>query len=141
MKIEIKWTDITDDDDNPLWSVRDVLYTYLHPTKDEILYIGKCSSTTVINRWKADDKISNFWRDLREQRGIYEHSIMVGEIYLRDKDINRYSNVLLKDIESALIYDIKPWGNIQCTNSITLTHKLKIHCTGDWYFDVNYFVK
>ncbi|HAY34440.1 MAG TPA: hypothetical protein DCY06_09915 [Bacteroidetes bacterium] len=136
MKIEIKWTDISDDDSHHLWNAKYVLYAYFHPEKDKLLYIGKCLSTTVKCRWQGKDKLIGFWKQLKDE-GIHEHSIAVGELKIKDK--HEFTDILLKDIESLLIFSLRPWGNIQCVNSIILSHKLKIFCKGDWYHNLNYF--
>lgn len=132
MKIYINWTDISEDDNHPLWNARYVIYAYTHPKEDEILYIGKCLSTTVRSRWNAKDKLDNFWSHLENERGIYKHGILVGEISIKER--KEFSDTLLDDIEKILIYIIEPWGNIQCVNSISTNHKLKIICEGDWTF-------
>lgn len=136
MKVKINWTDISHDDEHPLWSRKYALYAYYHPQKNKLLYIGKCLSTTILNRWQARDKLLGFWSEL-ENEGIHSHRITVGEIIIKENYY--YTNLLLKDIENLLIFCLQPWGNIQCINSMSLSHKLEVHCKGDWYHNVNRF--
>lgn len=127
MEVKIKWRLVADSD--PAWRWTRVLYGYLHPTERELLYIGKADGahSDLLSRWRADDKLE-FWQDLEEQRGIRQHRVLVGEVYLPEG--KRLSRELLSDIESLLIFIVKPWGNLQATQSRRSRPDLSVRCLG-----------
>lgn len=137
MKVKIHWVDITKDDISELWNMNFGLYAYYKPDDDEILYIGKVDGTTVRQRWNRPAK-ANFWNDIEKQRGIFEHGILVGILEL-EAGKNRTSS-LLSFVESLLIFEMEPWGNIQCQKSRTTCPGLEVHCKGDWICDECYFI-
>ena len=128
MLVIILWNPIGWDND-PKWHWKKVLYAYLSPGKDEILYIGKAYKNTVRERWRYSGK-EGFWDDLESQRGISKHIVLVGEmkfvegVYLTDQ--------LLSDIESLLIKRVKPWGNIQSKALRISRPGLRVRCLGGW---------
>ncbi len=111
------------------WSDRRCLYAYLAPKAPEILYIGKSWGVTVRGRWERSAK-EQFWNDLERERGILAHRAIHGEIVLPPG--NRLSPELLSDIESLLIYKIKPWGNIQSRDSRMSRPGYVVACRGSW---------
>lgn len=131
MDVNITWKHIRGEND-PKWHFTRVLYSYLTPQGDEILYIGKASGATssVRQRWKADAK-TLFWDDLEEQRGIYRTIVTVGTVTVSAG--LKFSQKLILDIESLLIICEQPWGNIQSTHSRNYTRPhLLVRCTGCW---------
>ncbi len=79
------------------------LYAILHPETDEILYLGKADGCTVLDRWNADDKHDRVWSALKAN-GIHIHKFIVGGFCTQQ----RLTRELLSDVESLLIYWIKP---------------------------------
>jgi hypothetical protein len=130
--IDIFWEIIKSEDDE-MWSWSNVLYAYLDPTGDEIIYIGKAygKTTTVRTRWTAEDK-DQFWADLEGERGITEDKVgvIVGEILL-DKG-QRLTGELVRDLESLLIKKVKPWGNITSRKNRISRPGMQVRCGGNW---------
>lgn len=129
MDIEVRWTTIDGGGDDPAWGQTRVLYAYLAPSDNEILYIGKADGTTVRGRWKRSAK-DEFWTALERERGINRHVVIVGKIYASEGV--RLTRELLADIESLLIMREQPWGNIQSTQSRISRPGLRVECSGDW---------
>lgn len=132
MSVKIKWYWI-DDETELLWSVNRGLYAYVSP-KGEILYIGKVNGTTVRKRFQPSAKPS-LWNFIVNGLGHNYVKVMVGLVELPLG--SRHSRQLLSDIESLLIYEIKPPGNVACRNTRISRVGLSISCNGDW----NYFRK
>ena len=130
MSIQIHWTAINGKED-PLWSSSGVLYVYIAPGS-EILYIGKAdgAASTVRSRWNADDK-AGFWHDLKWERGINRHSVVVGGVDVGPG--RRLSRQLLADLESLLIKREQPWGHIQGRKERNHSRPgLEVRCNGSW---------
>ena len=127
MLVDVIWRFINERD--PLWQLKKGLYAYFCPESHEILYIGKVDGTTVRQRWNRSAK-ADFWKDLEDQRGILKHAILVGKIGL--PPFKRLTIELLRDIESLLILELKPWGNIQSRNSRISRKSFIVNCLGDW---------
>ncbi len=131
MAIEIEWHLITGDDDEA-WDWTNVLYAYIDPDDDEILYIGKAygPSTSVRSRFQAEDK-ADFWDFITNELGIKKVNVLVGTVVLEEGE--RLTRQLLADIESLLIFREDPCGNVQNTQSRGITRSgMRIKCTGDW---------
>jgi len=131
MAIEIEWYLITGDDDEA-WDWTNVLYAYIDPDNDEVLYIGKAygPSTSVRLRFQAEDK-SALWNFLENELSITDVDVLVGDVCLeQDQKLTRQ---LLADIENLLIFREDPVGNKQSTQSRGITRPgMRIKCTGDW---------
>lgn len=126
MQVAVRWREV-DRDDDERWSYTCCLYAYVVLGGPEILYIGKCDGCTVRSRWRNKVK---FWRDLERERNILNHWVIVGEVGVPDG--YRLSRQLLADVESLLIWNVKPWGNIQCQTNRMQRVGLSISCTGAW---------
>lgn len=126
MQVGVRWFEV-DVDDDERWSYTCCLYAYLAPRAPEILYIGKCDGCTVRHRWRNK---RDFWRDLQRERKILSHRLIVGDVALPEGF--RLSRQLLADVESLLIWSIKPWGNIQGRTNRIQRSGLTISCTGAW---------
>lgn len=127
MSVEVYWQFLTDGHDG--WDQVRCLYAYLAPTKPEILYIGRSWGVTVRQRWNRSGK-EHFWDDLEKQRKIKKHRALLGEVALSDGQ--RLSHELLCDIESLLIQEVQPWGNIQSRHSRISRPGLVVACKGKW---------
>ena len=125
--IEVKWRTLGEND--PGWDYSRCLYAILTPDGKEILYIGKAWGTSVRNRWSWSGK-KEFWEDLRNQRGITHHTPLVGEVHL--PRTCRLTRELLYDMESLLINQEKPWGNIQSRKTRIRRPGMEVKCVGEW---------
>lgn len=131
MTIRIRWVAIRGEDD-PMWFWSGVLYAYIAPGGEEILYVGKAdgATSTIRTRWNADDK-EGFWRDLERQRGIYQHAVIAGRVDIGSG--GRLTSQLLADLESLLIKWEQPWGNIQGRRKRNFSRPgIEVRCTGNW---------
>lgn len=126
LDILLDWQFIAGDDD-PRWSYTCTLYAYLAPVGCEVLYIGKSDGCSVRTRWREKP---SFWRDLEKLRAIKSHRVIVADIAV--PVYCRLTRHLLADMESLLIYEVKPWGNIQCHSSRISRPDLKVTCRGAW---------
>jgi hypothetical protein len=128
MLVNVNWSRVRPESEQ-LFRTSRVLYAYTTRDLAEILYIGKALTTTVGQRWDATDKHA-FWTDLENERGIFGHQVLIGDVHLGDGF--RFSRQLLADVESLLIYRLQPWGNIQCQTSRISRPGLTLKCLGDW---------
>jgi hypothetical protein len=128
LAVTLNWhyVDVEDGKD-PRWKYDLALYAYLSPVKEEILYIGKCDRTSVRGRWCYSAK-PEVWDCIN--RRCKSHSLIVAEIEVD----HRLTRELLADIESLLIYRIKPCCNWQNTVSRGKYKRLnmRVECRGQW---------
>lgn len=73
---------------------------------------------------------SDFSEALEPDRAYYRHRLQVAGINLPQKA--RLTKQLLADIESLLIFEIQPWGNIQSRESRIARSGLELLCNGSW---------
>lgn len=119
------------ENNSELWGCCRCLYAYsIGDHGDEIVYIGKAVDCSVRERWRRSAK-PDFWEALEQERGAYEHSTFVRLLEHTDQN-RRISNQLIADIESLLIFELQPWGNIQSRVSRIYRLSLKVICKGDW---------
>lgn len=115
-----------------LWNCWRCLYAYsIGEQCDEIVYIGKAVNCSVRERGRRSAK-PDFWKALEKERGAYEHAAFVGLLEHTYQQGRRISNQLIADIESLLIFELQPWGNIQSRVSRICRPGLKVICKGDW---------
>ena len=124
---EVHWRHLQPDDVG--WSQVRCLYAYVAPKAHEILYFGKAWGVTVRARWNRSGKYE-FWDDLERERGIYKHGALLGEIALPPRQ--RLTHHLLCDIESLLIQQMLPWGNIQSRMTRISRPDFVVVCRGAW---------
>lgn len=122
----VDWRFLGDDDDDG-WDQLRCLYAYHAPRASEVFYIGKAWGKTVYQRWLREAK-EKFWNDLERDRGISSHRPAIGTVALLEG--NRLSHALLCDIESLLIQQLQPWGNIQCRFTRIARPDLVVTCRG-----------
>ena len=118
---------LTAGDTDDGWYQLRCLYAYW-ARNDELLYIGRAWGKTVYERWRREAK-AHFWNDLERDRKFFEHGVTVGTIDLMSNE--RLTKQLLSDVESLLIYQTKPWGNIQCRDDRIVRPGLIVNCRGD----------
>ncbi|MGH9327200.1 MAG: hypothetical protein ACRD2B_11040 [Terriglobia bacterium] len=125
LNVTLRWYSVGPAGDRR-WRYTRALYAYLAPHTLEVLYIGKADGCSVRDRWREKD---DFWRDLGKQRSIFNHGVIGAEL---EGDF-RLTRELLADIESLLIYRIRPWGNIQCQSSKGYSRPdMTVTCSGAW---------
>lgn len=135
MDVEVRWHELSDDDER--WEWRRCLYAYLHPKSRDILYLGKCDGTTVLERLRAPDKqpLLDFLASKRQIESLF---VAVGAVYLEQG--YRMSRQLLADTESLLINRVKPIGNVSAVRDRIARPGLRIKCSGAWHFGRSVFV-
>jgi hypothetical protein len=102
------------------------LYAYLRARHPEILYIGKAVGRTILQRVNDPDKRALF-DDLAKQRNIRSIRVIVARVEANEN----VTRQLILDVESPLIYEIKPWGNIQsCQGRGVSRPGLIVNCQG-----------
>ena len=139
MKVEIEWT-LMDNEDDELWDNNECLYAYVHPEDAEILYVGKADGTTVKERFVAADKDILFRFLKKHYRvGPDDLDVIIGEIWL-EEDASQ-EDTLLADLESLLIFRLRPSGNIKNIKSRSFFRPgMRVKCTGDWPLKKRVFV-
>ena len=129
-RVEIPWVAL-DDDRDPTWRENFCLYSYLHPERDWLLYIGKADYQSVRQRLHGDHKADLF--DFFARRyGIDQVRVLQGDLVLEEG--RRRSSDLLGLIESLLIMRLQPPGNVAYRASRPYRPGLRVKCTGDWPF-------
>jgi thiamine kinase-like enzyme len=134
MHIEVDW-DYANEEDEAIDYCR-VLYAYLHPETQEILYIGKADKSSVRDRLKGEHK-EGIYSFLAQEYGLTTMSLQVGELIFPEG--NRYSSESLADIESLLIAEIRPPANIQSINSRISRPGMVVTCVGEWQHPMSEF--
>ena len=128
MYVTVRWNPLDNEGTHPLWSANCGLYAYVGH-RSEVLYIGKVDGCTVRERWNRSGKEA-FWDDLERERRIFKHAVIFGDIEL---DVgSRLTRELLADIESLLISELQPWGNVQSCNTRIARSGLHVACAGSW---------
>ncbi len=135
MNVRVDWLALLDDDEEWHWTA--CLYAYQHPTQRTILYIGKTDGTTVRSRLYGRHK-NEFFRWLKQRYGSTRIRVLQGEVLLGHGQ--RLSRELLNDIESLLINQLKPLGNIAATRTRISRPGLRVRCTRDWPYDTKVYV-
>src|SRR5712692_5572608 len=131
MDVVIEWTALYRRH-NARWDADRCLYAYLHPTRNQLLYVGKADYCTLLQRMRGDHKEQLFF-DLSQRFRYRVHvgpRVLHGAIQILNGQ--RFSSALLHDLETLLIKRFDPWGNIQRARS--WRPGLQLDCVGDWPF-------
>ncbi len=128
MTIEVRWRRVNDDHD-PAWRWNRCLYAYRHPRSGRILYLGKADGASVHGRFNASDKAA-LRRHLVRRVGVDRIGLVVGALAL--KDSRRLTRQLMADIESLLIHEVQPVGNVQGKRSRINRPGMRVKCSGAW---------
>lgn len=136
MKIDIHWK-YADNDTDEILQYRQVLYAYTDNLGKEIIYIGKADSCSVKERLGGTHKKGVF-KYLETSLNFKEYGISVGMFDLPEN--KRLSPKIISDVESLLIYALKPKANIQSVNSRTSRPGIEVICYGDWPHEYNHFI-
>lgn len=130
MNVRIDWLELKRQT-NRLWCANYCLYAYLHPRRNWLLYLGKVCGSTVRQRLQGGHK-ERLFRDIEREYGIEDFRVLVGALILEPG--RRRTPEVIADVESLLIYRLKPYGNISATRSRISRLGLAISCTGVWPF-------
>lgn len=125
LRIEVEWS-YTGPSVESL-DFRRVLYAYLHPNTNDILYLGKADRCSVRGRFGGEHKEAIFSNIITEHRLATLHAI-VGVLSAEQ----RFSSELLSDVESLLIMATQPPYNRQSKKSRICRPGLNVKCVGDW---------
>ncbi|MCW8883749.1 MAG: hypothetical protein OQK12_00675 [Motiliproteus sp.] len=134
MDIKIAWKYVVDG--NEELDLHRVLYAYVHPDTEEILYIGKADRCSVKERLQGRHK-EDIFDYFKREFDLDSMGLLVGELWLPEG--NRYSSELLSDIDSLLIYELEPPANLQAISSRISRPGMVVFCRGDWPDDCDEF--
>lgn len=136
-KVGIYWSTLSRSN-NRLWHAKRRLYVYLHPETNKILYIGQANRMSVRGRHGGNHK-DKIFKQIETRFGLTKARLLVihGKIVLEKGRI--FSPELLKDIESLLIYRLKPSCNDKSKQTRTYRLGLQVKCEGDWPLPRNSF--
>jgi hypothetical protein len=114
---------------DPKRNLSGVLYAYLTPDGRTIINIGKAYGETVARRFDCKSKDA-FWTWAARNR-IDRVIVLVGEIRT---NAARFTEQMLEDVESLLLYRIKPSGNVRNTLSRSIGRPgMRLRCLGqEW---------
>src|SRR5260370_17340313 len=104
LRVEIPWVAL-DDHPDPAWSESFCLYTYLHPDRNWLFYIGKADYQTVRQRLHGDHK-ANLFEYLCRTYEVNYFRILQGHLVLQPG--RRRSSALLSLFQSLLIITPHP---------------------------------
>ena len=113
-----------------------VLYAYLHPDTNEILYIGKADRCSVYERLQGAHK-EDIFSDIIQDLGLSTLHAIVGLLSLPPE--RRFSSELLADVESLLIMEVQPTYNTQSRQSRISRPGMVLKCAGDWPLPIKTF--
>jgi hypothetical protein len=128
--VQVEWLELTEHRDTR-WGDGLCLYAYLHPTRDWLLYVGKCDYSTIRRRLYGAHK-TRLFDDIFRDYGVETVRVIQGHLLVGEG--RRRSSELLTDVESLLIMRWHPYGNVQCTRHRMSRPGLRVHCTGQWPF-------
>lgn len=136
MKIEVHWQ-YADDESDEILLRRKVLYAYTDGLGEEIVYIGKADASSVKERLNGKHK-STIFKHMETNLKFKKYGISVGTFELPAG--KRLSSELISDVESLLIYSLKPVENIQSISGGISRPGMEVFCDGDWPCDYNHFI-
>lgn len=112
------------------YQLRQLLYAYLHPGTDELLYLGKADYQSVGERMRGRHK-EGIYDQLKRELRLGALRPLVGELTFAKG--RRFSSAALSDVESLLIQQIKPPYNSSCIDSRISRPGLNVICRGKWW--------
>ena len=136
MEFNVHWYRVTRRSKKLDWC--NVLYAYVDLDSGRILYLGKAGKLRVLDRLNGKDK-EDVHRYLAD-RGFGRWGLIVGNIFL-PTETKRFTEKMLLDIESLLIYRLQPPANIKSRSSRGISRPgMRLVCGGDWPLDRAIFV-
>lgn len=129
LHMDIEWSSLDSGYRDPPWNYCGVLYAYLSPDGRKVLNIGKAYRQSVRERLECASK-DGFWSWATSQR-INGVVVLVGEI---STNVARFTDQMLCDLESLLIFALKPPGNIANTRTRNCSRPgMRVRCIGpEW---------
>ena len=124
MDVAVRWLEVGQADD-PRWYATRVLYAYVDPGSQRILYIGRAGRGTVLDGWLRDQQDGLL--EYLEEIGVPGVVVLAGYVTI---DGVRLSDGLLADVESLLAREIEPPGNASLPE--TTRPGLRVRCSGLW---------
>jgi len=123
------------EDDEDLWRQQRVLYAYIDPEDNEIIYLGKAWSHSTWSRFIAEDK-EKVW----EECGLSptDVDVIVGSIEMARG--MRLTKEMLAVLEGLLIYRLEPECNKQSIYGGKSKEGLKVCCVGEWPYKTQQFI-
>lgn len=135
MRVDVHWRKLREPSEDGGWQEQCVLYAYYSPI-EELVYIGKADLCSVAERSTPSAKRIVLERYVQEtdHKGFIP---AIGELELPDG--HRFSSLLLSDVESLLINQLKPLLNKQSISSRISRPELVVCCQGYWPPRQNWF--
>jgi hypothetical protein len=125
LDIDIWWDALTKND--PRWGYCNSLYAYVSQDGSTLLHIGMAGRETLKERFDCESK--DGFVDWAISEGFPNIRVLIGQI---ETDTPRFTIEMLQDVESLLIFRLKPLGNVRNTLSRNITRPgLRVRCLGD----------
>lgn len=135
MRVDVHWRKLREPSEDGGWQQQCVLYAYYSPV-EELVYLGKADWCSVAGRSTPSAK-RDLWERYVQETGHQQCIAALGELELFEN--NRFSSLLLSDIESLLINQARPLLNIQCITTRIPRPGLVVCCQGYWPLPQNWF--
>ncbi len=122
--VVLRWYEPDEED----WDEARCVYAYLDPKTRKIIYVGKADDSSPRERWnghQADGLFEFFKIDL----GLEEWDTIFGEVE-EMQGMSSLSFELLLDIETLLIWHVRPPGNVQIGEP--KRPGLRVTCESEW---------
>ncbi len=128
MFVSISWSFM-----DPAWlgprHMRPCLYAYLHPRRDEILYIGVAKTGRGLTPSQTADRKALFTFLRRRLR--LKSVRFLGSRLLTDARVS-VTNELLAQAQSLLVRRVRPRGNLAVGQPLISRPGLVVECGGNW---------
>lgn len=131
LDVAVEWYEPDDGD----WSRARQVYAYLHPATQELLYIGKADFCSPRERWNGH-KRDGLFASFQDDFGLEECDTILGE-FVEVAGVSRLSVELLEDVETLLLWHIRPPGNVQFPDP--MRSGLRVTCEGKWPLEEKVF--
>ncbi len=128
MRVDVYWRKLREPSEDEGWKQQCVLYAYYSPV-EELMYVGKADFCSVGERSTPSAK-RTIWERYVQETDHEGFIPAIGQLALPDGC--RFSSLLLSDVESLLINQLKPLLNRQCVTTRTSRPGLIVCCQGYW---------
>lgn len=135
MRVDVRWRRLREPSEDGGWQQQCALYAFYSPV-EELMYLGKADFCSIAERSTPSAKRSILDRYVQET-DHKEFIPAIGELELSDR--HRFSSLLLSDVESLLINQLKPLLNTQCMTTRISRPGLVVCCQGYWPSEQNWF--
>ena len=122
-RIEIYWDKVHVE--HPHWNAVNMVYAYVCPTTNSLLYVGKAEVRTVGQRFTDPDK-------RKVHRQLKRSGFATYDVYAGPVRIHGNSKATLEMVEAALIFEHVPIGNDRNTKSFDAVTHFDIRHLGKW---------